>query len=172
MESRLSVSGHPIQPMLVTFPVGLFVSAVLLDVGALAGGSVFSLLGDVAYWSIIAGLGAAALTALAGMVDLWDRPIRGPRRTLAAFNLATVGMAALFVLVCLARAGAPHHVTSGALLVVEFAALVVGGIGVRLGTRLVREMDEEPVAEPTGRRPVPTARRGGRVYKSRRQFVR
>jgi uncharacterized membrane protein len=157
--------------MLVTFPFGLFVSAALLDVATVAGGPIFWLFGDVAYWTIIAGLTAAALTVLAGMVDLWDQPIRGARRTLLAFTLSTVGMAALFVLVCLARAGAPHHATSGALLAVEFGALVVGAAGVRLGARLVRALDEDPVAEPTGR-PVPTARRGERLYKSRRQFVR
>lgn len=168
MDSRLTVSGHPIQPMLVTLPFGLFVSAVLLDIAVVAAGPLLALFGDVAYWTIIAGLTAAGLTALAGMVDLWDRSIRGPRRTLLAFTLATVAMAALFVLVCLARAAAPHHGVNGALLVVEFGALVVGAVGLRLGARLVRQLDEEGSPEPT-RRAVPTARRGRLVYKSARQ---
>ncbi|MEU5940115.1 hypothetical protein ABZ807_13160 [Micromonospora sp. NPDC047548] len=36
MESRLRVQGHPIQPMLVTFPFGLFVSAAVFNAGMAA----------------------------------------------------------------------------------------------------------------------------------------
>lgn len=76
MESRLRVQGHPIQPMLVTFPFGLFVSAVLFDLADVAGGPAF--LGEVGYWTAVAALVAAALAGVAGMVDLWDVRPAGP----------------------------------------------------------------------------------------------
>ncbi|WP_309233972.1 DUF2231 domain-containing protein [Micromonospora sp. ATA51] len=64
MESRLRVQGHPIQPMLVTFAFGLFVSAAVFDLADVAGGPAF--LGEVGYWSAVAALVAAALTTVAG----------------------------------------------------------------------------------------------------------
>ncbi|WP_329010862.1 DUF2231 domain-containing protein [Micromonospora rifamycinica] len=139
MESRLRVQGHPIQPMLVTFPFGLFVSATVFDLADVAGGPVF--LGEVGYWTAIAALVAAGLAGAAGMVELWDvRP--GPhRRTMVMFNMVNAGMAALFVLACLIRADAPQRGATGMLLVTELVALVVGAVGVGLGARLVRQFD-------------------------------
>ena len=54
MESRLKVLGHPVHPMLVMFPVALFVTAVIFDVVDTVGGPGF--LAEVAYWNITVGL--------------------------------------------------------------------------------------------------------------------
>lgn len=143
MESRLRVHGHPIQPMLVTFPFGLFVCATLFDLFDLAGGPAF--LGEVGYWTSVAALVAAALAGVAGMVDLWDVPAGGTRRTAVSFNVVNVVMATLFVVVCLVRADAPRRGASVALLATEFVALTVGALGVALGARLVRQFDRSRV---------------------------
>ncbi|GGM29243.1 MULTISPECIES: DUF2231 domain-containing protein [Micromonospora] len=146
MESRLRVHGHPIQPMLVTFPFGLFVSATVFDLADVAGGPAF--LGEVGYWTTVAALVAAALTVIAGMVDLWDVPGDATRRTALTFNLVNAAMAGLFLLTCLIRAAAPQRSVSPMLLAVEVAALAVGAVGVWLGSRLVRQF-ESGRAEPT-----------------------
>ncbi|MFF5173488.1 DUF2231 domain-containing protein [Micromonospora sp. NPDC000089] len=152
MESRLRVQGHPIQPMLVTFPFGLFVCATVFDLADLAGGPAF--FGEVGYWTAVAGLVAAALTATAGMVDLWDmRPGPG-RRSVVTVNMVNAGMAALFVLACLIRADAPRHGASGVLLVTELVALAVGAVGVALGARLMRRFDAVGRREPSGFDPL------------------
>ncbi|MGK5677354.1 DUF2231 domain-containing protein, partial [Micromonospora sp. URMC 106] len=104
MQSRLRVQGHPIQPMLVTFPFGLFVSATVFDLTDVLGGPAF--LGEVGYWTSVAALFAAALAAVAGMIDLWDVPGGRTRRTAVTFNLVNVAMAALFLVACLVRADA------------------------------------------------------------------
>jgi uncharacterized membrane protein len=143
MESRLRVQGHPIQPMLVTFPYGMFVCAVLFDLGDVAGGPAF--LGAVGYWTTVAALVAAALAGVAGMVDLWDGPgVPGDRtrRTAVTFNLVNAAMALLFVFVCLIRAGSPERAATGGLVLVELFALVIGAVGVRLGATLVRTFDD------------------------------
>ncbi|RKN15368.1 DUF2231 domain-containing protein [Micromonospora musae] len=140
MQSRLRVQGHPIQPMLVTFPYGLFATAVIFDLADVLGGPAF--LGEVGYWSAVAALVAAALAAVAGMVDLWDVPGDRTRRTAIAFNLVNLAMAGLFLLVCLIRADAPQNGASPVLLATELVALGVGAVGVRLGARLVRRFDE------------------------------
>ncbi|MEV4711334.1 DUF2231 domain-containing protein [Micromonospora sp. NPDC049374] len=139
MQSRLRVQGHPIQPMLVTFPYGLFVCAVIFDSADVVGGPVF--LGEVGYWTAVAALVTAALTAVAGMVDLWDVPPDRTRHTAISFNVVNAGMAGLFLLSCLVRADATNRGASPALLAVEVLALAVGGVGVRLGARLMRHFD-------------------------------
>ncbi|RKN48623.1 DUF2231 domain-containing protein [Micromonospora endolithica] len=139
MQSRLRVQGHPIQPMLVTFPFGLFVSAALFDLTDVLGGPAF--LGEVGYWTSVAALVAAALTTVAGMVDLWDSPGDATRRTAVTFNLVNAAMAGLFLVACLIRADAPQRGATGVLLAVELVALAVGALGVGLGARLMREFE-------------------------------
>ncbi|MCG5469429.1 DUF2231 domain-containing protein [Micromonospora sp. LAH09] len=139
MQSRLRVQGHPIQPMLVTFPLGLFVSATVFDLTDVIGGPAF--LGEVGYWTGVAALVAAALTAVAGMVDLWDVPVDRTRRTAVAFNLVNAVMAGMFLLTCLVRSQSPEHGASAAILITELVALAAGGVGVHLGARLMRQFD-------------------------------
>ncbi|MFC0004392.1 DUF2231 domain-containing protein [Micromonospora siamensis] len=148
MESRLRVQGHPIQPMLVTFPFGLFVSATVFDLADLAGGPAF--LGEVGYWTAVAALAAAALTAIAGMVDLWDVRADRTRRTAVTFNVVNVLMAGLFLVSCLVRAHSPQRGASGVLLGVELLALLAGAIGVAAGARLMRQFDRRRRAESSG----------------------
>lgn len=148
MESRLRVQGHPIQPMLVTFPFGLFVSAAIFDLADVAGGPAF--LGEVGYWSAVAALVAAGLATVAGMIDLWDVRAGGGRRTAVLFNLTNAAMAALFLLSCLMRAHAPQRGATGVEFAVELVALAVGSVGVWLGARLMRQFDRGRAAEPGG----------------------
>ncbi|MEU9510004.1 DUF2231 domain-containing protein [Micromonospora sp. NPDC048170] len=147
MQSRLRVQGHPIQPMLVTFPFGLFVSATVFDLTDVLGGPAF--LGEVGYWTSVAALVAAALAAVAGMIDLWDVPVDRTRRTAITFNLVNVAMAALFLVSCLVRADAPQRGASLVLLLTELVALGIGAVGVSLGARLVRRFDAGRRAEAT-----------------------
>lgn len=147
MQSRLRVQGHPIQPMLVTFPFGLFACATLFDLADVLGGPGF--LGEVGYWTVVAALTAAVLASVAGLVDLWDVPAGRVRRTAITFNLLNAGMALLFVVVCLVRAGQPGRGASGILIAIELLALLVGAAGVRLGGVLVRQFDAGRWSEAT-----------------------
>ena len=143
LESRLRIQGHPIQPMLVTLPYGLFACAAIFDLADVTTG--LGLLGEVGYWTAIAGLFSAALAVVAGMVDLWDVPTGPMRRTAIGFHLAYLAMAGLFVLTCLIRAGSPDRGATGGILAAELLALAVGGYGVALGARLGRSFDHAPV---------------------------
>jgi uncharacterized membrane protein len=161
MQSRLRVHGHPIQPMLVTFPFGLFVCATVFDLTDVLGGP--AMLGLVGYWTAVAALFAAGLAMAAGMVDLWDVPGDRTRRTAVAFNLVNASVAVLFVFGALMRSGVPEHGATAALLLVELLGLLVGAVGVRLGASLVRQFDQRN-AEPTsfdGFGPAATSVAGG-----------
>ncbi|MFJ8578172.1 DUF2231 domain-containing protein [Micromonospora sp. NPDC093277] len=148
MESRLRVQGHPIQPMLVTFPFGLFVSAAVFDLADVTGGPAF--LGEVGYWTAVAALVAAALATVAGMVDLWDARADRALRTAVACHLANAAMAALFLLTCLIRAQAPQRGATGVALAAELFALAAGSVGVWLGARLMHQFDRGRPAESSG----------------------
>lgn len=148
MQSRLRVQGHPIQPILVTFPFGLFVCATVFDLTDVLGGPAF--LGAVGYLTLVAALVAAGLAGVAGMIDLWDAPDDRTRRTAVTFNLINAAVAVLFVFVCLIRSGSPEHGAGAGLLMLELLALTLGGVGVRLGATLVRRFDQgRRATEPT-----------------------
>ncbi|MFC7549934.1 DUF2231 domain-containing protein [Plantactinospora sp. GCM10030261] len=143
MESRLRVQGHSIQPMLATFPFGLFACATVFDISVVAGAP--ALLGRVGYWTALAGLLATALTVLAGMVELWDTGDGVARRAALAGTLTGVGAAGLFTVVCLIRAGAGEPLSpTGGLVVVEVVALVVAAVGIVRTGRSVRRVDRGP----------------------------
>jgi uncharacterized membrane protein len=142
MGSRLRVHGHSIQPMLVAFPFGLFICATLFDLAASIGGPTF--LGEVGYWTVVAGLVSAGLAGVAGMVDLWDVPRGAIRRMVLAFNGVNTVVAVLFLFSCLARAAAPDRGVPVSLALLEVVGLVLGGFGVRVGGRLIRALDDPP----------------------------
>jgi uncharacterized membrane protein len=72
METRIKLLGHPIHPMLIVYPLGLFSIAVLFDALYLATGTAdFAV---VAYWTITAGIVGGLLAALFGLIDWWAIP--------------------------------------------------------------------------------------------------
>lgn len=68
MSSRASIAGHPIHPMLVPLPIGLFVFSFVADLVARYGA------GDpwpsVAFYTMAGGLVGALLAAPFGLIDL------------------------------------------------------------------------------------------------------
>jgi uncharacterized membrane protein len=166
VDTRLRISGHPIQPVLMTFPVGLFVCAVVFDVGRLVGAP--AIVGEVGYWTAVAGLVATALTMVAGLVDLWDVPAGPVRKDVVTVNAVNGAMAGIFLVICLMRAGSGQRVASVPMVIVEVLALGVGGLGIRLGAQLMRRFGTMAGDRlgPPGRRLVATqtADGGGTVY--------
>src|SRR4051812_15191775 len=73
--SSANLMGHPLHPILITLPIGLFVATFLFDLIFWQTGNAAIATG--ALWLLGAGLIAAALAAVAGLVDfLGDRRIR------------------------------------------------------------------------------------------------
>src|SRR4051794_35684824 len=67
MESRAKLLGHPVHPMLVGFPLGLFTTAAVFDVVHIATGA--PRWGYVAFWLVSAGLVGAVAALATGIVD-------------------------------------------------------------------------------------------------------
>ena len=77
MESRAKILGHPIHPMLVVLPLGLFIAAVVFDASDLWRGS--TTLAAAAYWNIAAGIIGGLLAAVsASLTGSRSRRVREP----------------------------------------------------------------------------------------------
>jgi uncharacterized membrane protein len=73
--SSVNVMGHPVHPILITLPIGLFVATFLFDLIFWRTGTEAFATG--ALWLLGAGLVAAAAAAITGLIDfLGDRRIR------------------------------------------------------------------------------------------------
>jgi uncharacterized membrane protein len=73
--SSANIMGHPIHPILITLPIGLFVAVLLFDL--IFWRTAEEMWARGALWLLGAGLVAAALAAVAGVTDfLGDRRIR------------------------------------------------------------------------------------------------
>ena len=69
MQTPASIARHPIHPMLVTFPVGLWIFSLVCDIVFLAG-SHAGVWETVAFYSMVGGLLGALAAAVPGLVDL------------------------------------------------------------------------------------------------------
>jgi uncharacterized membrane protein len=67
MESRVKAFGHPVHPILVTFPIGLLATAVVFDVVYLFTGN--PLVEAVSYWMIVSGIIGGLVAAPFGFMD-------------------------------------------------------------------------------------------------------
>ncbi|HVK09675.1 MAG TPA: DUF2231 domain-containing protein [Gemmataceae bacterium] len=72
MESRFKIMGHPAHQILIVFPLGLLVTAVVFDGIARFGGP--ERFAEMAYWMIAAGLIGGVLAAVPGWVDWYAIP--------------------------------------------------------------------------------------------------
>ncbi|MFB9237055.1 DUF2231 domain-containing protein [Plantactinospora siamensis] len=137
MESRLKVLGHPVHPMLVMFPVALFVTGVLFDLADALGGS--AVLGEVAYWNIVVGLVVGILAAAAGLFDLLAIPAGTRAKRVGIMHaLVNTGVLLLFAGVWAVRmSAAAGHSAGGGLLAIELVALAGAAVGAWFGGELV-----------------------------------
>ena len=82
MRTPASIAGHPIHPMLVPIPIGLWIFSLVCDL-IHAGGSGKAAWATVALYTMGGGIVGALLAALPGLIDLLSlHP--GPRKTAIA----------------------------------------------------------------------------------------
>ena len=72
LRSTLTIGGHPVHPLLVPLPIGLFVAALASDIAFVADGSPGW--AEASRWLLGGGLAGAALAALAGFTDFAGNP--------------------------------------------------------------------------------------------------
>ena len=72
MISKTSIAGHPIHPMLVPIPIGLWVFSLVCDVVYRFTDT--AIWNTMAYYSLAGGIIGALLAALPGLIDLYNLP--------------------------------------------------------------------------------------------------
>ncbi|HET9742528.1 MAG TPA: DUF2231 domain-containing protein [Terriglobales bacterium] len=135
MRSRAQISSHPIHPMLVVFPIGLFIGGWIFDLIGSATNN--ELLWAASYYCVIAGLVGGFCAAIAGTID-WATVVpprsSGKRRGLLHGCLNALVLAA-FIIIAVNRGdpiAQPHAFELGLMT----AAIVLLGISGWLGGTL------------------------------------
>jgi len=140
----MKLAGHLIHPMLVVFPLGLFATAVVFDLVAIASGH-----GGwhaIAYWMIAAGIIGGLLAATFGLLDFLGIPRNTRARSVGLWHGAgNVLVVTLFAASWLVRRSEPAHPAAIALALSFVGAgisLVAGWLGGELVQRLGMGVDE------------------------------
>jgi uncharacterized membrane protein len=136
MESRAKILGHPIHPMLIVLPLGLFIAAVVFDALYLwLGNPVFAAVG---FWNIAAGVVGGLLAAVFGLIDWVAIPSGTRAKRIGLLHGGTnVVVVLTFAVVWVLRGGAPDLAPGGGVFLLELIGLVLGAIGGWLGGELV-----------------------------------
>ncbi len=147
MRTPASIAGHPIHPMLVPLPIGLWIFSLVCDLIYVAGwgGDAFR---TVAFYCMVGGVIGGLIAAIPGLIDMLSLPA-GPKRTAIIHMSLNLTIVALFVVNVLLRIANPESLRVPVWLsVIAVALLTVSGW---LGGRLVYE---HGVAVDTGEEPA------------------
>ena len=125
MESRAKLFGHPIHPMLIVLPLGLFTMAVISDIAFyVTGNGTFA---AVSYWNIVGGIVGGLLAAIFGLIDWLAIPSRTRAKSIGLYHGAgNVVVVALFAASWFLRWNVGEHFPS-------LMAVLLGGLGLILG---------------------------------------
>lgn len=126
MESRASIAEHPIHPMLVAFPIGLFAFSFISDLIFLGTGDV--LWSDVAYYNMAGGIVGGLVAAIPGALDLFAMPHSKMRAIGVVHMVINLFVVALFAINFWVRGGvAPEAIGPVWLSGLGIALLAVSG---------------------------------------------
>lgn len=135
MRTPASIAGHPIHPMLVPIPIGLWIFSLVADL-VHAGGSANPAWTTVALYTMAGGIVGALAAAIFGLVDLLSLP-PGPRSTGIKHMTINLVVVALYVINLWARWGAPEN--PGGLVWLSVLAIVLLVVSGWLGGKMVYE---------------------------------
>lgn len=159
MRLRASIFGHPIHPMIIPFPIGLFIFSLFSDLvyRALPSNPVWN---SVAFYCMAGGIVTALLAAIPGFIDyvaIHTQPAKTTATAHMAINLLVVVLYAL-------NLGLRWTGTTASILplILSIAGVILLGISGWLGGEMVyvqRMAVEEPAATNIVRQPVVTQTR-------------
>lgn len=135
MRTPASIAGHPIHPMLVTIPIGLWIFSLVCDL-IHAGGSANAAWTTVALYSMGGGIIGALLAAVPGLIDLLSLP-PGPRSTAIKHMTINLIVVALYLVNFWLRSRAPEN--PGGLIWLSIIALGLLVVSGWLGGKMVYE---------------------------------
>jgi uncharacterized membrane protein len=135
MQTPASIARHPIHPMLVPIPIGLWIFSFVCDLFH-AGGASAQAWTTVAFYTMAGGIIGALLAALPGLIDLLSLP-EGPRATAIKHMALNLTIVALYVINFAMRWKEPAN--PGGLVWLSLISLVLLVISGWLGGKMVYE---------------------------------
>jgi uncharacterized membrane protein len=134
MATPASVAKHPIHPMLVPFPIGLWIFSLICDLGyAFGWGGPFWK--DVAFVSMAGGIIGALLAAIPGYVDYRSLTAPNVQRIAQWHLIINLSLVVLFAVNLSLRTG--HEMGGSLPVVLSFVGVAMLGISGWLGGELV-----------------------------------
>lgn len=136
MLSKARILSHPIHPMLVAFPIGLWVTSFIFDlIGAASRQQAYTV---TSFYLIVAGCVGAVLAALPGAIDLFGAiPPSSGARTIGYVHGGLNLLALLLFIYTAWRRGGPTGTVDGAAIGASLGGVVLIGISGWLGGMLV-----------------------------------
>ena len=132
MYTKARIAKHPIHPMLIAFPVALYVATVVALFVHL--GTLDPFWYRVAMWTNISGVVMAAVAAVPGLIDLLSLPPHTRARATgyrhAAFNVLSLVLFAISAVLLYQKAGNSFTLEPGIYRMDVTAPLVLGVLGV------------------------------------------
>jgi uncharacterized membrane protein len=135
MESKAKLAGHPVHPMLVVFPLGLFATSLIFDlIWLFASSGVWSLVSE---YMIGAGIVGGLLAAVFGTIDWVAIPRNTRAKTIGLWHGGgNVVVTAMFVASWLLRRPTPADPPAAAMILSAIGVVLALGTG-WLGGELV-----------------------------------
>jgi len=126
MQGKATILGHPIHPMLVSFPIGLFGGALVSDVISIWGDKTFW--PQLSLWLIAFGIVAALLAAVFGFIDYLTAPMPpATKRIATAHMVLNLVVVAFYIAAFAVRYAAPVSLLGYVLTYVALGTLVASG---------------------------------------------
>ena len=133
MRTPARIARHPIHPMLVPLPIGLWVFAFICDLLFVLGSGA-SLWFTLSCWTMLAGLAGALLAAIPGFIDMLS--LRGPLRKIALAHMAlNLTVVVIFAINLAVRFGGSE--VAGLPLALSVIAITLLGVSGWLGGHMV-----------------------------------
>lgn len=125
MKDRIRFKNHPIHPMLIPLPIGLWIFSLAADIIFRAGGN--PSWSTVAYYSMAGGIVGAVLAAIPGFLDYLDMGPSRVKNIAMQHMLLNVGALVLFIINFMIRGANPNAVTPFVLSIIGVLGIIVSG---------------------------------------------
>jgi uncharacterized membrane protein len=124
MRSRFSIRGHPLHPLMVAAPIGLFVWAFVADIVYVVSDN--QTWYDISFWSGVAAIVTALVAAIPGFGDYLTIAVRSDARLIATAHMV-LNVATIVLFAVAAGLQVDEGAVAGSTLT---AVVVLHGIGV------------------------------------------
>jgi uncharacterized membrane protein len=134
MSTPASIRKHPIHPMIVPIPIGLWIFSLICDVVYRAG-SANPVWDEMAFYSLLVGIGGALLAAIPGFVDFLSIADPRAKRVALTHLILNLIVVALYAVNAWMRTEGPAGLSTPFLL--SIVAILLLSVSGWLGGELV-----------------------------------